>query len=148
MEMRGAETTEIKWIWVCKSACVFHSVLLEASLFFQAYFQTVHSDSQGCNKLYTSASESLWSLSMTTEAVSMLCFLVELPRICCSLGLHHTAPVPLPQLWLPSHSFPQQLKQPLSQQHLSMSNNLSVPQTGCNLNPMMGNVTLRDKTPG
>lgn len=27
-------------------------------------------------------------------------------------------------------------------------NNLSVPQGGCNLNPVMGNVTLQDKTPG
>lgn len=27
-------------------------------------------------------------------------------------------------------------------------NNLSAPQTGCSLNPVMGNVTLQDKTPG
>lgn len=109
MEMSVTETTEIKWVWVCKSACPFHSVLLKASLFFQAYFQTALTHSQGCNKQSTSPSESLWSLFMTPEAVSMLYFLVEVPRVCCTPSLLLTSPVPLPQLWLLSHSFLQQV---------------------------------------
>lgn len=113
LEMMRAERTEIKWVWVCKAASLFPQYCWRQVCSFRLSFrQSSVAFGAATNRTQAPLSPSEAHLPFCEcwgQAVSMRCSLAELPRVCRTPGPLPASPVPLPQLWLPSHSFLEQL---------------------------------------